>query len=171
MTGHAASPRETLRASGKQNSLFPLGTVIKCLLSFVADSSPISLVLLQKLEAVNKHLSRYSFWREISNLENERWNYKTTRKCCKSVTFVCSTKTDDGGWNMLHVLYPHYLYQFVSGICLGIWCGDVLEEHDDGIRNPFSSLFSAVVFNSVPLCNPQLYRPTISDDTEYIQLK
>ena len=28
----SASPRETLRVSGKQNSLFPLGPVIKCLL-------------------------------------------------------------------------------------------------------------------------------------------
>ena len=29
----SASPRGTLRVSGKQNSLFPLGPVIKCLLS------------------------------------------------------------------------------------------------------------------------------------------
>ena len=28
----SASPRGTLRVSGKQNSLFPLGPVIKCLL-------------------------------------------------------------------------------------------------------------------------------------------
>ena len=29
----SASPRGTLRVSGKQNSLFPLGPVIKCLLA------------------------------------------------------------------------------------------------------------------------------------------
>ena len=35
----SASPRGTLRVSGKQNSLFPLGPFIKCLLFFSADQS------------------------------------------------------------------------------------------------------------------------------------
>ena len=34
----SASPRGTLRVSGKQNSLFPLGPVIKCLI-FTSTSS------------------------------------------------------------------------------------------------------------------------------------
>ena len=33
----SASPQETLRVSGRQNSLFPLGSVIKCLLSDLQD--------------------------------------------------------------------------------------------------------------------------------------
>ena len=33
----SASPRGTLRVSGKQNSLFPLGPVIKCLLKSSPD--------------------------------------------------------------------------------------------------------------------------------------
>ena len=38
----SASPRGTLRVSGKQNSLFPLGPVIKCLISqFQSDCAKI----------------------------------------------------------------------------------------------------------------------------------
>ena len=35
----SASPRGTLRVSGKQNSLFPLGPVIKCLMFLMADGN------------------------------------------------------------------------------------------------------------------------------------
>ena len=38
-SGNRDSPRGTLRVSGKQNSLFPLWPVIKCLLSLIVDAN------------------------------------------------------------------------------------------------------------------------------------
>ena len=137
----SASPRGTLRVSGKQNSLFPEGPAIKCLLlyswRFSRYSAPIQWLVHGHMTSNNETVSRQMPWasniaktmtsngkqftvtREmLTAVARDGWNLSAVFKFCFCFVLLYNNSLNDWSLGEQWILFPSNLnvsLDFVSG--------------------------------------------------------